>query len=311
MAHTVERFEFGAADGGQPASYCGVHIDNGGARPRVSLFEIAENDGANVQSNILQAALAVRNKHLPGHRMDAIDWTLTHLMWHSAVEFTEQNGLVTGIHLPHGMLLSAPIRQSIKDYEAKMEDGRYLDTDGFIKTSPITTHPVYVPDHAGKCVFAKRAYTSGALEGQYESVLADSQKLAHIWKAQTIPLERQLRQLKTSWDEVTKQSWASGYDAILHNLPKEQNIGHIWGTSFKDQIEMPYVHFNPDRETPFAFSNGRHRLWNAISAGAPYVALEMCSGRDTDIFKSIAGWKPESVPAVDTAIPLAYPKYAR
>ena len=100
-----------------------------------------------------------------------------------------------------------------------------------------------------------------------------------------------LRSLNISEEDIRKTKWGSGYDAVLLSSPLEDSLTHIFINNATMPTEMAQISFGRGE---IAFLNGRHRLFNAINAGAPFVPVEIAAENGKSAFQKAFEWDPEA-----------------
>ncbi|PZO86608.1 MAG: hypothetical protein DI626_06085 [Micavibrio aeruginosavorus] len=296
----INVFEFSPAapETKHVASVCGIHVSPSG--PYIHLFEIEENAGGLVSENILTAAKAARDYFFPNHGLSDINWQFVKGPWITPVTFNEKNGLCTKITFQNGSVhdgirFNRMLRGSVENYETMIGNKSVIETfaqgDKLYEGGSREFYPVLTPDAPGGNLYYKATFDSDHMRNDFEIIIADSTKVRALWERQSTTLEQTLCTLKKTWEEVNKETWATGYDAILHQSSRETSAQHLRGSIIGRAIEMPYISYGLNRERPLQFSNGRHRLFNPINCGAPFVPVEMYKTEGTEIFKEICGWK--------------------
>ena len=297
-------FDAQERDGKQVDSTCGIVIGGTNKRPSIHLFEISENEGVPISGNIFQGCREIRDRIFPGVQMDNIDWRLTKSLYDTPIKFSERNGWITKVSLERGMDMGNYFKMPISDYEEALNDRAGLEynlTGGRdFSGNPLTLYPVALPKHPDGYMLFKRNYEVPHMVDDYEVVLASSEKLLSAWKRQTGSFEPLLEKFNlSSEDELRQQNWATGYDSVLLSSPVKDSLEHMWGQDSENAPDMPHLSFGRYTDHTLGFVNGRHRLFNAMNAGAPYVPVELHRDEDVRYFKDRFQWKWFNEPAID------------
>lgn len=281
-------------------SSCGVRHSAQGGKVSIHLFEIAGNKGVPIGDNLFQGCAAIRDRLYPDTKLQDIDWRLTSGVHDTNVRFEEQGAYVTAIHLEHAVPFGGHFKNTVKQYQESLEDPDGFEASqtggrSFIGGEPLTIYPLLLPDHPDGFVLFK--HTKGYEDPDYPKtvVLADSRKLLSLWKSHTDDLGRVLKSFNMSAEDIRKTSWGNGYDAVLLSSPLQDSVEHTDGQSASSMYELPEISYDA-AQNKIGFSNGRHRLFNAINAGAAFVPLEMYESEETRLFQEKCGWKAGVTP---------------
>lgn len=258
----------------------------------VHLMDVYENAGPELHDNLVAVCRDIRDQYQPEAKLSEISWRLTAGIEDSEFSIKERGGIVTRIDFEHGfrMLHKPPFSQ----YEEAFEDERGFDAaltsgHGYMGGSSVTLVPVTLPHKNGATQFFK------CRDSAEDVVIADSAKLLAAWKAQTPSLAKTVKNLGSSEESIRKAKWGSGYDAVLLSSPLEDSLRHIFINNAAFAADMAKISFNTKRGMePIAFSNGRHRLFNAINAGAPFVPVEIPAEDGREAFKKAFEWDPNA-----------------
>lgn len=263
-----------------------------GDRLSVHLMDVEENDGPELFDHLAATCRDVRDQLQADTKLSDITWRLTAGIEDSEFKIQERGNIVTRMDFEHGfrMLNKLPF----SDYENAFASEQGFDAEltsghGYMWDNPVTIVPVTLPHKNNATQFFKNGYSPD------DVVIADSAKLLDAWKKQTTPLPKLLRSLKASEEDIRNTTWGSGYDAVLLSSPLEDSLKHIFINKAAMPMEMAKISF--DAERGIAFSNGRHRLFNAINAGAPFVPVEIADEDGKKAFKDAFEWDPSAPPA--------------
>lgn len=265
---------------------CGLHVTMEEGRLHAHLLDVAENTGPALGDHLAAMCRDIRDAFAPEAALSDISWRMTAGIEDSVFRIKEKSGMVTRIDFDHAFKVFH--RPPIAVYQAAFADEDGFDAAitsgyGFMGGSPVTIVPVTLPHKNNDIQFFRN---TGAAE---TVVIADSKRLLAAWKAQTPLLQDTLRALKLDEAGVRATKWGSGYDAVLLSSPLQDSLAHIFKNSVGSPLAMAAVSYDP--EHGLSFSNGRHRLFNAINAGAPFVPVEVSgSVGERTAFRSAFEW---------------------
>ncbi len=306
-------------DGKYRESLCALHIDmNEG--PQIHIFDIQENKGAVATQNILGVAMAVRDAFLPLHGLKDIKWQLVKGAIKTPVQFYEQNGLCYRIDFKdsgpnEGILFNRLTTNPLSEYLEKSKQKGIKETfaqsSSLYRGGLLSIYPVHVPQDEAAYIYLRQVYTSPHMRDGWKVVIADAQKVLELWRSQTKDLETTLKNLGLTWKKAIETEWTTGEDPILLNMSLASSLENLRGHRLTVKHELPHLNYRPEFDMPLSHTNGRHRLFNMINCGAPFVPLEMEATANTELFKERFGWRTFSNSITPQKPAIFYPKYER
>lgn len=277
-------------------SFCGVVAEHHGARrPCLHILELAENKGTPLNEAFLQGCQALRDHFYPHLGMDQIDWTYTNGICHSDMSFEQQNGIVTKIDLNGTHLGGRNFKLPLKFYNDALAspDGfehALTSGHGFIRGGVSAVYPVPVAGVPNNTLYFKPNQYDGMT-----TILVDAKKFVSAWRDQEETYIRKHSALQAhdgSRKNVLTRLFTRAHDNAqqadpdldgriqdfkLFESTKSRSREEIWkNTSPEHPMPTAFLNFDPaDPNGAIAFTNGRHRVFNAANLGAPYIAMEI------------------------------------
>ena len=266
----------------------GISTSFAGDRLQVHLMDVYENAGPELTDHLVAVCRDVRDQYQPGAKLSDISWRLTSGIEDSNFTIQERGNLATRIDFEHGFHLFH--KPPFSSYEKAFVDPRGFDAamtsgHGYMCGDPVTIVPLMLPHKNNQTQYFKSRNAGDDI------VIGDSAKLLSAWKEQTPPLPKVLHSLNISEQDIRKTKWGSGYDAVLLSSPLEDSLTHIFINNATMPTEMAQISFGRGE---IAFLNGRHRLFNAINAGAPFVPVEIAAENGKSAFQKAFEWDPEA-----------------
>lgn len=289
-------FDAQERDGEMIESVCGIIVTAGADKPHIHLFEIEENTGVPISGNIFQGCSAIRDQLFPDLRLQDIEWRLTKSIFDTKVEFEEVQGWPISVRLDHEIDFGPYHKFPTASYENALSSPHgfedYLTSGyGFRGRPPLHIVPVPLEAHPLGYMLFKREREGDAYDNKVRLVLADAQKIHDFWRDQAGNIDPLCKKFNISYEQIKKVSWGTGYDAVLLSCSLDSSIRYLNNQSATRMKDMTYISYSGDE---LSFINGRHRLFNAINAGAPFVPVEIDIRSGFDKFKEKFEWKPSN-----------------
>lgn len=284
-------FDAQERDGRLIESVCGIIVSAGTDKPHVHLFEIEENTGVPISGNIFQGCSAIRDQLFPDLRLQDIEWRLTKSIFDTKIRFEEVQGWPVSVQLDHEIDFGASFKFPLSSYENALlsADGfeHYLTSGhGFSERPPLHIVPVPLNAHPRGYMLFKREREGDAYGNMVRVVLADAQKIHSFWRDQA----GEPKSLSKGFNYNYRQQ-DTGDDSVLLNCSLESSLQYLNNQSATRMKDMTYISFS---DGELSFINGRHRLFNAINAGAPFVPVEIDIHSGFDKFTEKFEWKPSN-----------------
>ncbi len=323
----------------KPMDYwMGIHYVEGGQKPKIHLFTVrgdefkCEGDPVSLDRSIYKVCSGIVEDYFSGKKINDFDWELTAAGGHTKLNFEEKNGWITGVRCTNAFpLYQSSFAYGIKDYEEALEDPDnflHILSEGHPKG--FENHPEYLvivplPLHPDGHIILETGLSTYKSD-KYEVVFADAQKLRDLIIGQEMKkrsasfddLIRIYEDEPLKGDDVAFPPFHSTIEESIKHLnpglgyPGEIAIANFsTDGAFDDEDWGEGLDWRRDNEWMLSerigFQNGRHRTFNMINTGAPFIPILMGKSLGTEMFKERYGWSKQPQPAPAPRFPQASP----